>query len=412
MRLHLLCLRVLNIICFVVLLTVGAGSLRMANATPDQHTYWISLKMAKEVDMSKLVLQKIMLCGDKLNYLPLGQHEGIQIVFQGRKTVLLCPRKNMSDQEYPACSHCGNVSKKLCLSCSLHAACASCSAHDAAACSGFLLEMQDYGWNLKNLQKEVLSHMRNEDTTKHLVKMFHSAPDEHGEAQETFELFNETIGVRLTDVSGVFGEQFDAMRKEHNNVVAHPRVSAKEADIIVTIVNSTPEDEAWDKTSSPWKAKKTLLRKLNYASKRVNYKDARQFLSVATSFYAKRARVGCWVTDGAGIRRCVVLYVYTTSGPKDRSAVWFDLTPASLSAKVHIFGSIDDQKRSDIGQKRAAALELPKPLWLNVCYECGNVESASIRHKTCSGCEDAKYCNEICQHSHWKVHKSLCKAPS
>ena len=202
------------------------------------------------------------------------------------------------------------------------------------------------------------------------------------------------------------------MAVRHNNVVANPRVSVKEADAIVTIVNSTPDDEAWNKSTTPWTAKKSLSKRLNRVAKGLNHKDVRDFLTVAESFFAKRQRSGCWVTDRFGVRRCVVLYLHTIPGKQGRSAVWFDVTPASLAAKIHVLGSSEDKKRSYIGQQRAAALQLPRPLWLNVCYECGNVEEPNMRHKTCSGCEDAKYCNASCQLSHWKVHRSICKVSS
>lgn len=41
----------------------------------------------------------------------------------------------------------------------------------------------------------------------------------------------------------------------------------------------------------------------------------------------------------------------------------------------------------------------------NHCQNCGTTDQ---KLKYCSGCKIAAYCNEKCQHAHWKTHKSNC----
>ncbi|KAJ7638185.1 hypothetical protein FB45DRAFT_397026 [Roridomyces roridus] len=44
---------------------------------------------------------------------------------------------------------------------------------------------------------------------------------------------------------------------------------------------------------------------------------------------------------------------------------------------------------------------------LHRCSAC-NAPNAALKH--CSGCQRARYCNNTCQKSHWKVHRDACQA--
>ena len=46
---------------------------------------------------------------------------------------------------------------------------------------------------------------------------------------------------------------------------------------------------------------------------------------------------------------------------------------------------------------------------MSTCSSCGKPPSGGIL-QTCTGCGDARYCNETCQRLHWKSHRAYCKA--
>ena len=43
-----------------------------------------------------------------------------------------------------------------------------------------------------------------------------------------------------------------------------------------------------------------------------------------------------------------------------------------------------------------------------VCRSCGRGEDFRQEHRFCTGCCDARYCNEKCQKNDWKRHRSEC----
>ena len=44
------------------------------------------------------------------------------------------------------------------------------------------------------------------------------------------------------------------------------------------------------------------------------------------------------------------------------------------------------------------------------CLGCGKLDdpACGIRNKKCSGCQDAYYCGQSCQKTHWPIHKVSC----
>ncbi|KAJ7638189.1 hypothetical protein FB45DRAFT_397054 [Roridomyces roridus] len=69
-----------------------------------------------------------------------------------------------------------------------------------------------------------------------------------------------------------------------------------------------------------------------------------------------------------------------------------EATPESLLSEIH---------RIDPGEGRYGPAQL---------HKCSACDKPSAALKRCEGCQKARYCNDVCQRAHWKVHRKACKA--
>lgn len=42
------------------------------------------------------------------------------------------------------------------------------------------------------------------------------------------------------------------------------------------------------------------------------------------------------------------------------------------------------------------------------CGKCGSI-GGKVAEKLCGGCKSIRYCNEVCQREHWKIHRGFCQ---
>ncbi|KAJ7618605.1 hypothetical protein FB45DRAFT_1007366 [Roridomyces roridus] len=106
-----------------------------------------------------------------------------------------------------------------------------------------------------------------------------------------------------------------------------------------------------------------------------------------------------WDTWGSTVS-CQPPKPYTTAAESDHSEVdivaWFEkLNTGTCFSRMFELQGIDP------GVKRFGDANL------HTCSYCNNGNAAL---KKCAGCQQTRYCNNVCQKNHWRSHREACKA--